>query len=595
MNNKEKLTAIRQVMTANNVDTVLVLSSDAHQSEYVAPYWRARAFMSEFTGSAGTFVVTMDEAAVWVDGRYFLQGEAQTKDTDVQLMKIGEPGVPTYTDWIVEKTKENGTVAVDGRTIGHSQAEALKKALDKKQIALEVKKDLVNDVWTDRPALPQDPIFDFSAEYAGETRVERIGRLRETMKEMGADYYLIASLESGAWLLNYRGSDVEDTPVALAYTLVGKDTCTLFIEEAKVPGELKNMLEADGVAVKPYGAVPETLAALPTSTIAFDTKLINQLLYESVPADWTILPQEIDAVISMKGVKNETELKNIRKAHVKDGAVMARFIYWLKKEMAAGTVMDEVEAATYLDDMRRSQENSLGISFGTIAGYGSNGAIVHYGPEKETCATLKPEGFLLVDSGAQYMEGTTDITRTIALGPLTEEMKFAYTLVLKGHLALGHAKFREGITGTNLDVLARRPLWEHNLDYKHGTGHGVGFVLSVHEGPMGISYGLNKVVLKPGMVISNEPGYYPTGKFGVRIENMIEVKAGEKNEWGQFDYMDSLTLCPYEKDAIDVSLLSQEEIDQINEYHQRVWDEVSPLLQGEEDVLAYLKDATAAI
>lgn len=595
MNNKEKLTAIRQVMTANNVDTVLVLSSDAHQSEYVAPYWRARAFMSEFTGSAGTFVVTMDEAAVWVDGRYFLQGEAQTKDTDVQLMKIGEPGVPTYTDWIVEKTKENGTVAVDGRTIGHSQAEALKKALDKKQIALEVKKDLVNDVWTDRPALPQDPIFDFSAEYAGETRVERIGRLRETMKEMGADYYLIASLESGAWLLNYRGNDVEDTPVALAYTLVGKDTCTLFIEEAKVPGELKNMLEADGVVVKPYGAVPETLAALPTSTIAFDTKLINQLLYESVPADWTILPQEIDAVISMKGVKNETELKNIRKAHVKDGAVMARFIYWLKKEMAAGTVMDEVEAATYLDDMRRSQENSLGISFGTIAGYGSNGAIVHYGPKKETCATLKPEGFLLVDSGAQYMEGTTDITRTIALGPLTDEMKFAYTLVLKGHLALGHAKFKEGITGTNLDVLARKPLWEHNLDYKHGTGHGVGFVLSVHEGPMSISYGLNKVVLKPGMVISNEPGYYPTGKFGVRIENMIEVKAGEKNEWGQFDYMDSLTLCPYEKDAIDVSLLSQEEIDQINEYHQRVWDEVSPLLQGEEDVLAYLKDATAAI
>ncbi|MCF0135462.1 MAG: aminopeptidase P family protein, partial [Lachnospiraceae bacterium] len=470
--------------------------------------------------------------------------------------------------------------------------ESLKPRLEKKNLTLSVKMDLVGEIWEDRPTLPQDPIFDFSAEYTGEARVERLARLRAKMAELGADYYLIASLESGAWLLNYRGNDVEDTPVALAYTLVGKDSCTLFIEESKVSADLKAVFARDGVEVRPYGAVPQTLASLPASSIAMDTGLINQLLYESIPADWTILPQNPDVVISMKGVKNETELKNMRYAHVKDGAVMAQFIYWLKSEMAKGTVMDECDAAAYLDDLRRSQENALGISFGTIAGYGSNGAIVHYGPKKETCAQLKPEGFLLVDSGAQYMEGTTDITRTIACGPLTDEMKFAYTLVLKGHLQLGHARFKEGITGTNLDILARKPLWDHDLDYKHGTGHGVGFVLSVHEGPMNISYGLNAVKLVPGMIISDEPGYYPTGKFGVRIENLIEVKKGQQNEWGQFHYMDSLTLCPYEREAIDLSLLTEQEISWVNEYHQRVWDEVSPLLAGKTEVLAWLKDAT---
>lgn len=595
MKNCEKLAAIRKLMAEKNIDTYLVLSSDAHQSEYVSPYWRARAFMSEFTGSAGTFLVTKDEAAVWVDGRYFLQGEEQTKGTDVQLMKMGEPGVPTYTEWMIEKTPENGVIGVDGRTIGHAQVLQLEPLLAKKGLTLSVKQDLVGDIWTDRPALPQDPIFDFSAELSGETRAARLTRLRAHMAETGADYYLIASLESSAWLLNFRGNDVQDTPVALAFTLVGKDSCTLFIDENKVASELKAAFLADGVQVAGYDDVPRTLASLPVSTLACDTRLINQLLFESIPEGWTILNENPDAIILMKAVKNETELKNVRLAHVKDGAVMVRFLKWVKEAIAAGEDLDEVDVAEHLDDMRRSQENSLGISFGTIAGYGSNGAIVHYGPQKGSCAKVKPEGFLLVDSGAQYLEGTTDITRTIAMGPLSDEMKTAYTLVLKGHLALGHARFKEGITGTNLDVLARKPLWDHDLDYKHGTGHGVGFVLSVHEGPQNISFGLNAIALKPGMIISDEPGYYPTGKFGVRIENLVEVKQGNKNEWGQFDYLESITLCPYEKEAIDLSLLSGEEIDQINEYHQRVYREIAPLLAGEPEVLCFLKEQTSPL
>ena len=587
----DKLASLRKVMAEKNVNTYIVLSSDAHQSEYVGLYWKARAYMSGFTGSAGTLVVTADRAACWVDGRYFLQGAEQLAGTEIELMKIGEPGVPSYEDWAIQQTPENGTIGIDGRTIGCAQVDSLKPRMEKKGLTLACQDDLVGMVWADRPSLPADPVFELPIDFAGKSREEKIEALQEHMKEIEADYYLIASLESSAWLLNLRGNDIQCTPVFYAYTLVGLDQTVLFIEEAKVPAEIREKLQAAKVEVKPYAELPTYLKQLPASAVAFDPKLINQLLKESIPADWSII-RENDAVIQMKALKNDTECERIRQAHVKDGAVMVRMLKWVKEIVKTETI-DEVDAAQHLDQMRCEQENSYGISFSTIAGYGPNGAIVHYSPVKGQCAQLKPEGFLLLDSGAQYMEGTTDITRTIALGPVTDEMKKAYTLVLKGHLALGRAVFHEGVTGSHLDILAHQPLWENGMDYKHGTGHGVGFVLSVHEGPMSIASGINTVKLAPGMLLSNEPGYYETGKFGVRIENLVMVTEKEKTEWGQFYQMETMTLCPYEREAIDKNLLTEQEIMQINAYHERIYNELAPLL--DEETRSFLKEQTKAI
>ena len=591
----ERVKALQSLMEQKGIDTYIVLSSDAHQSEYVGRYWMARAWISGFTGSAGTVVITRDKAACWVDGRYFLQGEKQLVGSGVSLMKMGEPGVPAWDEWVLSETPDKGTVGIDGRTIGNFQADALKRKLSSKGLTLSCREDLVGQIWEDRPSLPLDPIWDFSAEYAGETRQEKIGRLRKHMEERKADYYLVASLESSAWLLNFRGNDIQDTPVAYAFTLVGMDSCDLFIEKAKVTAEMEQKLAGDGVTVRGYGELPERMAQIEaakeegrTIRIDLDLKYINQLLVESIPSSWKLVKEDTDAVIMMKAIKNPVEQENVRKAHIKDGAVMVQLLKYVKDHAADG--LTECDVADWLDQKRRDQANSLGISFETIAGYGPNGAIVHYKPERPGCAVIRPEGFLLVDSGAQYQEGTTDITRTIACGPLTEEMKEAYTLVLKGHLQLGHAIFKEGVTGTNLDVLARKPLWDRGLDYKHGTGHGVGFVLSVHEGPQNISYGLNRIKLQPGMVISDEPGFYPTGKFGVRIENLVMVMPHMENEWGRFFRMEAITYCPYEREAIVKDMLSPEEIRWVDEYHQQVYELVAPLL--DEEHKAFLKDVT---
>ena len=579
----ERIKALQALMAEKGIDTYIVLSSDAHQSEYVGEYWRARAYISGFTGSAGTVVVTAKEAACWVDGRYFLQGEKQLSGSGVALMKMGEPGVPAWQDYVLEKTPEEGTVGIDGRTIGKFQADELKRKLSGKKLSLAAKEDLVGQIWERRPSMPLSKICDFPASFAGETRKEKLSRVREHLVKRNADYYLVASLESSAWLLNYRGDDINCTPVAYAFTLVGKETCDFFIEPEKVDEAMREALAADGISLYGYGDLPKRLMAIDeakaegqTITIDLDLKFINQLLMESIPADWKLVREETDAVILMKAVKNPVEQENVRKAHVKDGAVMVQLLKYVKDHAADG--LSECDIADWLDQKRCEQENSLGISFETIAGYGPNGAIVHYKPERPGCAKIKPEGFLLVDSGAQYMEGTTDITRTIACGPLTQEMKEAYTLVLKGHLQLGHAIFKEGITGTNLDILARKPLWDKGLDYKHGTGHGVGYVLSVHEGPQNISYGLNKTKLAPGMIISDEPGFYPTGAFGVRIENLVMVMPHLENEWGKFLRLEAITYCPYEREAIIKEMLSPEEIRWVNEYHMECRKLLYPLL-----------------
>jgi len=585
----ERVSALRAEMKKEGVNTYVVYSQDAHQSEYVADYWHARAYMSGFTGSAGTVMITETEAACWVDGRYFLQGEKQLEGSGITLMKMGEMGVPKVEEYLLDKTPEGGVVALDGRTIGSLQAKALTKRLAAKKIQLSCGEDLVGRIWDDRPSLPLDEIWDFPVELAGESRSEKLARVREHMQKIGASYYLMASLDSAAWLLNYRGNDIHCTPVAYAFVLVAMDKAYLFIEEAKVSDAMRQTLLADGVEVRPYHSLPSIWAELAPGKIGFDGKEINELLVESIPAEFPVVEEKMNIVVSMKAVKNETEQANVRKAHLKDAAVMIHFLRWVKAHASAG--ITECDAADYLDNLRCEQENSLGISFDTIAGYGPNGAIVHYKPERPGCAEIKPEGFLLVDSGAQYMEGTTDITRTIAMGPLTDEMKEAYTLVLKGHLALGRAIFPDGATGANIDVLARAALWSHCLDYKHGTGHGVGFVLSVHEGPQNISQALRPVKLLPGMVISDEPGYYPTGKFGVRIENLTMVMPQAENEWGKFYRNEPITFVPYEREAIVKELLTDEEIAQVNAYHAKCRELVRPYLKDEED-LKFLEEVT---
>ncbi len=585
---KETVEALRREMRAEGIAAYIILSEDAHQSEYVAPYWRGRAYVSGFTGSAGTLVVTLERAALWTDGRYFLQAAAQLEGSGIELMKSGEPGVPSWPSWILAETAEGGVVGIDGRTLGASAAARLNEAFSAKKLGLK-SVDLTDRVWPLRPALPEAPIFDFPALYTGETRRDRLARLRAHMKKLGADYYLICSLESSAWLLNYRGSDIADTPVAYAYTLVSEDDAVLFIEESKVPEALRASLAEDGVRLCSYHKAAAALEALPASALAYDPALISLLFEEKLPACVKKLPEK-EAPLLWRAVKTETEIANLREAHLRDGAIMCRFIRWTKQN-AAGKREDEL--AEVLDTMRREADNSLGISFESIVGYEDNGAIIHYAPEKGKGRTVEAKGFLLVDSGAQFYEGTTDITRTLSVGPLTEKQKKIYTLVLKGHLRLGAAVFREGTSGPKLDILAREALWENGLDYKHGTGHGIGFVLSVHEGPHTINGSQNNVALVPGMIVSNEPGFYEAGEFGVRIENVVAVRERSATEWGRFFEFETLTLVPYEREAIEPSLLTAEERAAVDRYHERVLAEVGPRLSGED--LAWLKEACAPL
>ncbi len=576
---QNKIAQLRTLMVREGMDAYIILSADAHQSEYVAPYWRARAYMSGFTGSAGTLIVTQEAAGLWTDGRYFIQAEQQLEGSGIQLFRMGEPGIPTWLAWTMENIPENACVGMDGRTLSVDQARTMQEEFDKKSITLACRKDLVGEVWEDRPGLPEGQIFDFPIEYAGQCWSEKVEQLRCHMENIGVQYYLVATLENSAWLLNYRGDDIEGTPVAYAYTLVTPDEVLLFVEPEKVEPVLIRTMEENGIRILSYHTVAEVLPTLTPGAIAYDPAALSLLLQEVIPAEWKHI-EEKEIIHIWKAVKNPVERQHIREAHIKDGAVMVQFIKWIKEAVQTQTLRED-EAAAWLDDLRCAQQNSLGISFDTIAGYEANGAIIHYAAESGKGAPLAAKGFLLVDSGGQYLEGTTDITRTIALGELTPEQKRIYTLVLKGHIALSRAVFKEGTTGPGLDILARKSLWEQGLDYKHGTGHGVGFVLGVHEGPMTIRQGVNTVALEPGMLVSNEPGYYEAGVFGVRIENLVMVRDREETPWGKFLEMETLTLCPYEREAIDKTLLDAEECKWLNAYHKHVYEAVAPRLDAE--------------
>ena len=588
----ERLARLRREMAQRGMDGYVVVTDDFHGSEYVGDYFKARAYLSGFTGSAGTLVVLPDRAALWTDGRYFLQAAEQLTGSTIELMRMGQPGVPAIGAFLAQHLPEGGVLGFDGRTVSSSFAGTLEKALEAKHIRFAGGEDLVDAVWPDRPALSDRPVWELTG--CGLSREEKLAKLREKMAAADAAYLLLTSLTEIAWTLDLRGGDVACTPVFLSFLLIGREDAQLCIQPQAVPADIAEKLTACGVTLRPYGAIYDLLRALPAGTrVMADSATANYRIMESL-SHAEVLDQPSPAVL-MKACKTQEETDGFRAAHIKDGAALCRFLYWLKTRIGEEP-MTELSAAARLAAFRAEQPDFLDLSFDTIAGYGPHGAIVHYDPTPETDVPLHPEGLLLVDSGAHYRQGTTDVTRTIALGPVTQEEKRMFTLVLKGHLALAAARFPHGATGENLDVLARLPLWEQGLDYNHGTGHGVGFILSVHEGPQSFRWHSTdgrRIPLEEGMVISNEPGYYEAGKFGIRHENLVLVRAGETTDYGQFMYLEPLTMAPFDRDAIDVSLLTEAELALLNDYHKLVYDTVAPLLPAEEQ--AWLAAATAPL
>lgn len=588
----ERLARLRREMAQRGMDGYVVVTDDFHGSEYVGDFFKARAYLSGFTGSAGTLVVLPDRAALWTDGRYFLQAAEQLTGSTIELMRMGQPGVPAIGAFLAQHLPEGGVLGFDGRTVSSSFAGTLEKALEAKHIRFAGGEDLVDAVWPDRPALSDRPVWELTG--CGLSREEKLAKLREKMAAEDAAYLLLTSLTEIAWALNLRGGDVACTPVFLSFLLIGREDAQLCIQPQAVPPDIVEKLTACGVTLRPYGAIYDLLRALPAGTrVMADSATANYRIMESL-SHAEVLDQPSPAVL-MKACKTQEETDGFRAAHIKDGAALCRFLYWLKTRIGEEP-MTELSAAARLAAFRAEQPDFLDLSFDTIAGYGPHGAIVHYDPTPATDVPLHPEGLLLVDSGAHYRQGTTDVTRTIALGPVTQEEKRMFTLVLKGHLALAAARFPHGATGENLDVLARLPLWEQGLDYNHGTGHGVGFILSVHEGPQSFRWRSTdgrRIPLEEGMVISNEPGYYEAGKFGIRHENLVLVRAGETTDYGQFMYLEPLTMAPFDRDAIDVSLLTEAELAQLNGYHRLVYDTVAPLLPAEEQ--AWLAAATAPL
>lgn len=592
----ERLQALREEMRRRKIAAYIVPTDDFHSSEYVGEYFKAREYLSGFTGSAGTLLVEEKEAALWTDGRYFLQAESQLKGSGITLMKSGQPGVPALTDYLGEKLHAGDTVGFDGRCVTGAFVEKLKEKTADKQIAFYGEEDLAELVWRERPPLSAEPVWEVSTDYAGLSREEKLARVREKAAKRGADAFLTTELSEIAWLLNLRGNDVKNTPVFLAYLLLTRGGVALCAQENAFSQEIRKKLEEAGVRLHPYESIEEQIRALPAGTrLLADSGKVNYRLLQAIPEQ--VLQVEGESPIELlKAVKTPQEIAHIRSAHLKDGLAVTKFIYWLKTH-AEKEQITEISAARKLEELRSGMGGYLGSSFDPIIAYGAHGAIVHYEATKETDAVIEPRGFCLADTGGHYTEGTTDITRTIALGELTAEERRDYTLVLKGHLRLGAARFLEGACGQNLDVLAREPLWQEGLDYNHGTGHGVGYLLSVHEGPQSFRWRIAKetscVPLREGMILSNEPGVYRAGKYGIRHENLVLVRKGEKNDFGQFMYLESLTLVPFDRDAIDPEALTGQERAWLNGYHRRVFETLSPYFAGEES--EWLREATAAV
>lgn len=593
----ERLAALRQKMKEAGVDAYLVPTDDFHGSEYVGEYFKCRKFITGFTGSAGTALIMQDMAGLWTDGRYFLQAEQQLSGSGVTLFKMREEGVPTIAQFLEEHLGQGKVLGCDGRTITAAEGEDLKERLAKKGALIRPERDLIGEIWADRPALSCEPVWSLGMEYAGESAAQKIKRVRAAMEEKGSGLLLLTSLDDIAWLLNIRGNDVACNPVVLSYLLLGRDSAVLYAQEKAFPEEVLSALEADGVRLRGYHQIYEDVKELDASErIWLDPDKVNYVLKESLPGGMRLL-REKNPTEWMKACKNSTQVRHMKEAHIKDGAAVTRFIYWLKTRVGKERIT-ELSAARKLEELRRMDDHYIGPSFEPIIAYAQHAAVIHYCATPETDVPLEPGAMLLADTGGQYLEGTTDITRTIVLGETTRREKEFFTRVLRGHLNLASAVFLYGCSGLSFDYLAREPLWEVGEDYNHGTGHGVGFVLNVHEGPNSFHYRAYpgrraETVLEEGMITSDEPGYYLPGEFGIRHENLLVCEKGEKRPCGQFMHFEPLTLVPFDLEAVLPEQMSEKEKERLNRYHQKVYEAIAPLLEDEER--SWLKEATRSI
>lgn len=589
----QRLESLREVMKREHLAAFIFPSTDAHQSEYVADHWMGRAWISGFDGSAGTAVVTMHSAALWTDSRYFLAAEEQLKGTEFQLMKLKIPGTLSIAEWLGKELQDvdSPEVGLDGWVNSYSSTSGLIADLRKAGgITVRTNFDPLEEIWKDRPSIPLKPVEIQPMEFAGEDVSSKIKRIRQALRAQHADGMLVSALDDIAWTLNLRGTDVHCVPVFVSYLLIASDKVSLFVDEAKVSSEIRTYLDSNGVSIYKYNKVEEGLKAYSEYNILLDGNETSYYLWKAVRCQEIV--QASSPIPAMKAVKNEAEIAGYRSAMLKDGVAMVKFLKWLLPAVEAGGET-EISIDKKLTALRAEQKLFRDISFDTIAGYQAHGAIVHYEATPETDIPLKPEGLLLLDSGAQYQDGTTDVTRTIALGPITEEMKHIYTLVLKAHIQLELAKFPDGASGTQLDALGRECMWREGFNFLHGTGHGVGSYLSVHEGPHQIRMEYMPTPLRAGMTLTDEPGLYLAGKFGVRIENTVLLSDYMKTEFGKFLQIEPLTLCPIDTAPIDLTMLMPEELAWLNEYHAKVYAELAPYLDEEEK--KWLENATKTI
>ena len=590
----ERIAALREAMKQHKIDAYIIPTSDPHMSEYPADCWKYREWISGFTGSAGTVIITADKAGLWTDSRYFLQASTQLEGTGIELFKMMLPETPTIPEFLTHELKEGQTVGLNGETYSLADARSLEKALAEKEIKLNTNASLIDPIWKERPAIPEAPMFEMPVELSGKSTEDKLIDINKMLHKAGADCTILSALDEVAWTFNIRGTDVAYNPVVISYAFVSEKESVLFVNPKKIPAEIAEHLKKEGVTLADYGMLATFLSRLPERTRVFiDSKRTNVAIYNALPKS-SILIEGISPANHLKSIKNEAEIKGFRNAVLKDGIAMTKFYFWLEKRLKAGEKVTELSAAAKLTALRSEQPQYVMDSFASISSYGPHGAVVHYSPTPETDTELKTDSLYLLDSGAQYLDGTTDITRTIALcDEPSEQMKKDFTRALKGTIGIAKCKFPAGIRGCLIDAFARKALWDAGINYLHGTCHGIGHCLNVHEGPQSIRMEENPVILEPGMVMSDEPAMYRPGEYGIRTENMILIREDSEKEFGKFLGFETLTLCYIDTKLVIPSMLSVREHAWLNKYHQMVYDLVSPHLNEEEK--AWLKEKTAEI
>ena len=591
----ERLSALRKCMQDKHIDMYIVPTADFHQSEYVGEHFKARAYITGFTGSAGTAVITLHDAKLWTDGRYFLQAAKELEGTGVTLMKMFEPGVPTIEEYLEAELKSGQTLSFDGRVVSVGEGDAYASIAKKNGAKIDYQEDLIDAIWIDRPPLSEKPAWFLEEKYSGESSKSKLSRIRKEMEDAGCDTHIVSTLDDICWTLNIRGNDIAFFPLVLSYAIIRKDSFELYIDERKLDEKLKSILKKDDVILHPYNDIYEDVKKLPeNATVLIDKAKLNYAIFNNIPASVSIVNKRNPEIL-MKALKNPVEVENIKKAEIKDSVAHVRFMKWLKENLGKIRIT-EMSASEKLDEFRAKMGNFIRDSFEPISSYGPHSAIVHYSSSPETDVELKAGSLYLSDTGAGFYEGSTDITRTYALGEVPEKMKEDFTIVAISNLQLANAKFLQGSTGLTLDILARKPFWDRGLNYNHGTGHGVGYLLNIHEGPAGFRYKYRAgetEEIQEGMVITDEPGLYIEGSHGIRLENELLARKGVQNEYGQFLYFETITLIPFDLDAINPAILDEENKKLLNAYHKRVYEEIAPHLNEEEK--AFLKKYTRAV